>query len=302
MFKEPQHKRIIFSGLWLVFTLAFGAWWFYLGLKQARMVAELKSSIGGKIAADSMVELTRFDRMLKWEGVSFLLLLGLGGATLLYLSWKDMQNTHLMNDFFSTVSHELKTPLASLRLQVESLVEDLHDSKHAKLLDRLSRDHLRLESQMEKALYLANITRSNLVYLEKISLDEIIDSLRQDWKEIQYNHTNLYLKADRKALEGIIKNLIENSINHGKANKVWIRAAKDLDFIQITVKDNGIGFDGVADKLGKPFIRHSITSGTGLGIYLVKNLLGRMNSSFAISSYKNGFEVILKIPSWSDSA
>ena len=296
-----RNKRMLFSALWLVFTITFGGWWLFLGLKQARMVADLKKSIGGKVAEESFGELERFDRMMKWEGASFLVLLAIGGGTLLYLSYKDDQNTRLMNDFFSTVTHEMKTPLASLRLQVESLTEDLEAKKYQKVLRRLSHDLLRIESQMEKALYLANMARSKIVYLEKTALDDVLAVLEMDWPIIQYSKSGIYLKADRRGLESILRNLVENSANHGKADEVVVRVEAGDGLVTIVVQDNGCGFSGELKNLGKPFVRHSSSSGTGLGIYLVSNLLQRMDGKMELRPGSEGFGVAITLPEWSEA-
>ncbi|MCB1159690.1 MAG: sensor histidine kinase, partial [Leptospiraceae bacterium] len=122
--------RLIAASAWLLLTLSLGFWWMIIGLRQAKLVFALQEALGGNIAKESQQRLKRYSLMITTEGGFFLLLLGTGGITLIYLSYRDMQNTRVLKEFFSTVSHEMKTPLASIRLQVESLQEDLFDSEH----------------------------------------------------------------------------------------------------------------------------------------------------------------------------
>ncbi|MCE9501159.1 MAG: HAMP domain-containing histidine kinase [Leptospira sp.] len=294
-----RNKRVIFSLLWLLLTVSIGFWWLNLGLRQAELVAELKNAIGGKLAESSMEVLNRQNRMLKTEGVFFLAMLFTGGVFIIWFSYKDYERSRMIKEFFATVTHEMKTPLASLRLQVESLEEDLKDKTHKKILKRLINDSVRIESQMDKALYLASINRSETLYLNHYELKEILDNLKADWEIVNADiPEDLVIVADKRALESIFRNLFENSVAHGKATKVHVSAEALGDVAKIEISDNGTGFGGKISDLTIPFLRHSASSGSGIGLYLVRKLISKMNGKIEFVNPDSGFKVTLNLPLW----
>ncbi len=288
-------SRIFFGFLWLTLSISLGVWWTVMGLKQANQVAELKSYLGAR--EESVATLERQSRMIKMEGGFFMFLLIVGGSTLIFLSQKDLERTQMLKDFFATLTHEMKTPLASLRLQAESLEEDLKNKKTKAVLNRLIDDSKRLELQMDKALYLAALTRKEILYLEKVNLSEILNQITSYYPFAQV-HTveNSFVSIDIRAFESVIKNLIENANNHGKALKVLFKIEKKPSHAKITVTDNGLGFTGNTRQLGKLFYRHSTHSGSGIGLYLVKNLISKMNGRVHFYNSNSGFEVTIELP------
>ncbi|MDO6382694.1 sensor histidine kinase [Leptospira santarosai] len=295
-----KNSRILFAVVWLLVTVSLGVWWFLLGLKLTSTVAGLSAKLDSSAASESLSVLERQSRMIKMEGTFFLLMLFLGGATLIWFSYRETRRNKLIHDFFSTVTHEMKTPLASLRLQAESLQEEMPSSNENKLIHRLLMDSVRIESQMNRAMYLASLTRSEILYIEKTNVREIFLSIGEDFPELEIDLSRLEdvsVPADRKALESIFKNLAENSLKHGKARILEVISERQKsDRILITVSDNGSGFDGKYRVLGVPFYRHGSTSGTGIGLYIIKKLMRKMKGDMRIVPQKTGFRVDLNFP------
>ncbi|AVQ13776.1 GHKL domain protein [Leptospira santarosai] len=295
-----KNSRILFAVVWLLVTVSLGVWWFLLGLKLTSTVAGLSAKLDSSAASESLSVLERQSRMIKMEGTFFLLMLFLGGATLIWFSYRETRRNKLIHDFFSTVTHEIKTPLASLRLQAESLQEEMPSSNENKLIHRLLMDSVRIESQMNRAMYLASLTRSEILYIEKTNVREIFLSIGEDFPELEIDLSRLEdvsVPADRKALESIFKNLAENSLKHGKARILEVISERQKsDRILITVSDNGSGFDGKYRVLGVPFYRHGSTSGTGIGLYIIKKLMRKMKGDMRIVPQKTGFRVDLNFP------
>lgn len=194
----------------------------------------------------------------------------------------------------------MKTPLASLRLQAESLQEELPNHHESKLIYRLLKDSVRIESQMNRAMYLASLTRSEILYIEKANVRSMFLSIGEDFPELKIDLSNLedvFVSADRKALESIFKNIAENSLKHGKANVLNVISEKQKQKqILITITDNGTGFDGKYKNLGIPFQKHGSTSGTGIGLYIIKRLMKKMKGSMRIVPQTSGFRVDLILP------
>lgn len=298
-----KNSRILFAIVWLLVTVSLGVWWFLLGLKLTNTVAGLSAKLDASTTSESLLVLERQSRMIKMEGTFFLLMLFLGGATLIWFSYRDIRRNKLIHDFFSTVTHEMKTPLASLRLQAESLQEELPNRHESKLIRRLLMDSVRIESQMNRAMYLASLTRSEILYIERTNVREIFLSIGEDFPELKIDLSrleNVAVSADRKALESIFKNLAENSLKHGKASVLEVISEKQKNGqVLITVKDNGNGFDGKHRSLGVPFQRHGSTSGSGIGLYIIKKLTKKMKGSMHVvpQPQGTGFQVNLILPS-----
>ncbi|WP_061296512.1 sensor histidine kinase [Leptospira interrogans] len=300
MFYLWKNSRIFFAIIWLLITVSLGIWWFLLGLKLTNTVAGLSAKLDASAASESLLVLERQSRMIKMEGTFFLSMLLLGGITLIWLSYRDIRRNKMIHDFFSTVTHEMKTPLASLRLQAESLQEELPNHHENKLIHRLLKDSVRIESQMNRAMYLASLTRSEILYIEKTNVRSVFLSVSEDFPELKIDLSHLedvFVPADRKALESIFKNLAENSLKHGKANVLKVISKKQIsNQILITITDNGTGFDGKYKNLGIPFQKHGSTSGTGIGLYIIKKLMSKMNGSMQIVPQNSGFRVDLILP------
>ncbi|MEM7181630.1 MAG: HAMP domain-containing sensor histidine kinase [Spirochaetota bacterium] len=287
--------RILFSLLWLFFTISLATWWLVIGLQITAEVTRLRTAVKGTNNGES---LDKYQRMFKMEGAFFLVLLAGGGVTLIWLSYRDKKRSLILKDFFLTVSHEMKTPLANIRLQAESLEDYVEGAEGQKMMERLIKESSRLELQMDKALYLASINREENLYLEHIAINSLLQHLTFYDSDIEVTgNTEIWLYADRRAIESIFKNLIENAKIHSKAKRVFIEiyeTAKNM--AKIRISDNGEGFTGNTNILGKAFLRQSSSSGSGIGLFLVKTLMVKMNGEAKFFNNGKQLEVELMLP------
>ncbi|WCL50876.1 sensor histidine kinase [Leptospira sp. GIMC2001] len=296
---DRKINRIYLSVFWLILSFSLGAWWFNLALRQIDLISELTSALGEPYKSLGANLISKQSRMIWMEGTFFLGLLTIGGSFLVWLSYRDLERNKMINDFFSTVTHEMNTPLAGLRLQVEGLLADLGSkSKHSQVLIRALKESDRIESQMEKAFYLASLMRSESLFIEPTKASDIKEFLSENYPSVSWNIlSDEPIRTDKRAIESILKNLIENSYKHGKATSVEIKFTNsEKNQIKIEIQDNGSGFEGSWQNLGKPFIRHSNTSGSGVGIYIIKQLLDKMNGRIQFFSNENGFKASILLP------
>ncbi len=286
--KKLPSLKLIAAFIWLAFSLTLAGWWLLFGLKQLEKIASLQNA--------SAHEILRQHRMLMSEGGFLFVLLLVGGATLLYYISVEVGRAKRVKTFFAAFTHDLKTSLASLRLQAEALEEELkdHQSKYTK---RIVRDTVRLELQLNNSLTLAQDDDSQF-FIEDLSLKKSIEAMKPQWSDLKIDVQNdCQLRVDARALESICKNIIQNAIIHGHANQIEIRSLmKSTQIVQIDFKDDGIGFKGDQGALGDLFVRHSSSSGTGIGLYLVKNLCKRMGGSFEFKNLDRGFLVSISLP------
>ena len=263
-------------------VLALGGWWLYLVVKLS--------------TTPEVVLTTDFIKLAKWEGGTFLILLTSLTVSFYYLYYKDLRKTKSLQDFFSGLTHELKTPLASIRLQGEVLQEKLNlDEGQAKLFDRLIDDTQNLEIQMDKIIQLSRVERDRSLNLQsksiKDELKRIVSQFSGDLSIELNNLQDLKVLIDPFALELIFKNLFENTKHHSNNDEVAIALESSDDYIKIIYNDGG-QFSGDIKKLGKLFYTHHQTRGSGIGLYLSNKLTKMMNGDFRIETSPNFFITI----------
>lgn len=261
--------------IWLILTLSLAIWWMVFAFNLTEKAAE---------QVISSVEVLKLKKMLIWEGVTWMLLLLVGGIGLVYMTIKEQKNLEKVRGFVAAFSHDLKTSLTSLRLQAESLAEDVKEPSSKKLINRMLLDTVRLQNQLENSLYLAAKSRQN-IYMQEISLKNILNRLNHHWPELKINFKgNDVVKADDRAIEAIFRNLIHNAVVHGKAKNIIIESNIKDNKNLIEFMDDGSGFKGDFKQLGQLFYRHNPSSGSGVGLFIVKNLMADMGGSFKVIS------------------
>lgn len=279
--------RLNLAVLWLVFTVLFAVWWFKLSLDHVSQLGQLQP-LEAEHWADQR-------RMILWEGIAWLVLLAVGGIALIILINKEKRRVQSLRGFFASFSHEVKTSLASLRLQAESLKDDLQ-GVDSPVLNRLVGDTVRLQLQLENSLFFASQDDVQF-YVQRLSLSQMFERIREQWPGVELElRGDGEIMGDERALRTIFSNLIQNSINHGQATRVVIEPkAVDHNMLGIRFQDNGKGFSGNSGELGQLFFRPTSTSGSGLGLYIARFLLEKLGGRLELSSESNGFcaEVII---------
>lgn len=283
----PKKWKLILVGIWLGLTFSLSAWWMVLGMRQAEALSAAMGATGAEAA--------RQHRMFFWEGLFLLTFVTAGGGALAYSTYHEQRRNEELRRFFSTFTHELKTSLTSLRLQAEILEEDPRNSANENL-QRLLRDVVRLELQLENALILAKADKDKL-FLEEIPLRKTVAAISVHWPQLQVEvKRDAKVRADHRALECILKNLIQNACVHGQARRVEIEPSADASGrIEVSVRDDGKGFTGDPETLGQEFVRHTTRSGAGIGLYLSRKLADRMNGSLRLTNTDRGMNAKLNL-------
>src|SRR3982075_3192266 len=287
-----KQNRIVIAlvGLWVVFTVTLAGWCVVFGLRQVDLLNRLKR--------EGASDFHRHYQMLLWEGGILILSLIGGGLALFYYARREQRRHAQVEEFFAAFTHDAKTALASLRLQAESLREDFANAEHSPLLDLLLSDTLRLQLQLENSLFLVNLARSAF-FLEPISLRDRIDTLRHHWPDLLITQSgDGVIMADARALESVLTNLVQNSVTPGQASEVDLSIRRnDNGRLILRVSDNGHGFHGDLNRLGKLFVRHTRGSGSGVGLYIVRQLVKRMNGTIVFTDASSrGFLAEMNFP------
>ena len=276
---------------WMVFTVALALWWMIFGLSQARQL--------GALEGPGAAQVSRVARMLVWEGTVLVGMLVAGGVALLVAIRLEQRRRRDLRSFFMAFTHDLKTSLTSLRLQAEALREDTPDAAANPNLQRMLKDSVRLQLQLENALALT--TADGAVFIEAIELRSLVDYLREDFPELVIDLTgDARVRADRRALESVLRNLLQNAVVHGRASRVTldVRRSTSGGGVEIVVTDDGSGSKvDLSTLLDRPFVRPTKTSGSGVGLYVCGRLLQQMKGQIRLLGDRpSGFAVSIQLP------
>ncbi|MGZ3743590.1 MAG: sensor histidine kinase, partial [Pseudobdellovibrionaceae bacterium] len=226
--------KTLLATVWVFFVVSLvGWWWVYLTRS---------------LAADS--EMGKKHSMFMWEGSMLLGALILGGAALVFLSYRDEKRHEQLTTFFATFSHDIKTSITRLRLQAE-ILEESNESQKNPVLQRLIQDIARLDLQLENSLLLSTDGAQSLL-IEKILLSKLIESLRIQWSELEFRlNQDAEIFADQRAIVSVFRNIIQNAVLHGQATVMEFSAkALNPQRVEISIQDNGQGFSGDRAQLG----------------------------------------------------
>jgi two-component system osmolarity sensor histidine kinase EnvZ len=193
------------------------------------------------------------------------------------------------------ISHDLRTPLARLRLETELSVADPDAREH------MSADITQLDAIIDKFL---DYARPDHIELETVPLREVVDACVyavSDHPDIRIKvqvHENLMVRADAVELRRVISNLVENARRYGKTldtgvADVDIAAIARDKWVLIKVRDHGIGVgEEQLANLTKPFFRgeaaRTAANGAGLGLSIVVKTVTRMGGVFALANTTSG--------------
>ncbi|WP_456341838.1 sensor histidine kinase [Thermovibrio sp.] len=212
---------------------------------------------------------------------------------------------NLKKDFIANVSHELKTPLAAMKLSLETLEEECKENTRAmgfinRALERVSYMEQLIEdlitlSQLESVKVKVRFEEVELLPLVREILKGLSDFILKKGIKIELKlPEGAKVYADRKMLYAVLKNLIDNAIKYNReGGKVIIGFREHRSESEISVCDTGYGIP----KSHIPFIferfyrversRSRKSGGTGLGLSIVKLAVNRMGGSVEVESKEN---------------
>ncbi len=239
-----------------------------------------------------------------WESGFFLLVLAAGIAVL----WRGLSGEaeirRKQDNFLAMVSHQFKTPLASLQLSLETMLRrQLSPERFQQLSHRMLDDLRRMENMVAKILDSARLDRGRVhLNRERIGVAEAVRHVLANVEDVAKRENvtlavdipeDLELFADPIATDGVLRNLIENAIAAVapmKGGVVTVTGRRDGGAVEVAVKDSGIGFEPAeAARLFQKFVRLDAAggrdaAGTGLGLYIVRRFMHFENGDVRASS------------------
>jgi two-component system sensor histidine kinase CpxA len=216
-------------------------------------------------------------------------------------------------NLLSGVSHELRSPIARVRLAL-TIARYAKEPERNEMLSRIEQDTVQLDSMLERILTVARLESGQLQpHFALIDLNDVIDDVLHDanFEAVATGATITYhgsgeikVTGDAGLLHSAVENLVRNAMFYsGRDGRIDIALAKHNDTAIITVRDNGPGVPEAAlPLLFKPFYRvddsrGTTTGGMGLGLAIVRNAVAiHGGSTVARNVAPHGLEVELQLP------
>jgi signal transduction histidine kinase len=272
-----------------------------------KMVIQDGVYTGWTVLLDRVVDLPEYIREAKFNAWARASAWACGVALVAALVWfavhRGLQVDDLRSDLLTTVSHEMKTPLASMRILLETLADDhdglvlLDDAKRRDYLDLTLRENRRLTRLAEDFLTFARLERGELKLRHTTcDLDEIIDAVLAELTPaiegaeatVTRDLAGLPVLGDPGAIASIVRNLVENALKYGIGTDgtatihLSIEPSPVPDQTLFTVSDHG---PGIASEHQRAIFRRFFRiddrlsgsgSGVGLGLAICRHLARKM--------------------------
>lgn len=237
------------------------------------------------------------------------------GAYFLHKSINSERRLHQQQkNFLLSVTHELKSPLASIKLYLQTIQKrDLDREQQMNFIGKCLVDIERLNDMVENMLIASRIDNSSYTFpKEKFNLSELVQTIvnRLQVNKCDCNQQiiaaevdpGIEIVGDKFALSSMINNLVENAIKYsGPCEVVEVKLRRKEQSVHLMVADHGIGIsDAEKPRIFEKFYRVGNedtrnTKGTGLGLFIVKHVLDKHEATIKVRDNKPSgsvFEVV----------
>lgn len=238
-----------------------------------------------------------------------------GGIILLIDVTAERKSEIIKQEFFSNVSHELKTPITSIQGYAELLYNDFAITKEQEkeFLNRIQKESQNITNLINNILIISKL-ENKFIEINKsyIKISSVVSEIIETTKPLSLkNNIKIFNKSeeveiysDYKMIHQLLNNLIVNAIKYNKfGGTVEIICNQDSKFINIVVKDTGVGIPiKDKDRIFERFYRVSKErsksfGGSGLGLSIVKHTVNYYNGTIKLKTKENvGTEFFIKIP------
>ena len=318
-----------FKVFYLVFAyiLAFSVWWAYLLYAKNETAYKEKIELnqitfwqihpGDDYSSSDEYKMVtakykRQKLMIETEGSAFIFLLLFGLLAVRRVFMREMQLARQQHNFLLSVTHELKSPLSTVKLSLQTMaMRKLEPEKEEKLIANSLVDIDRLETLVDNILFAAKIERDEPGFSnDEINLSDItqsvVERLAHNKKNIRIHDEvkpGVYLHADPIGYTSVVMNLVENAIKYSEpATDVMVALTESDGQVFLSVTDSGIGIaDSEKGRVFDKFYRVGNedtrkTKGTGLGLYIVRRFVEIYKGEISVSDNKpvgSVFKIVL---------
>lgn len=247
------------------------------------------------------------------EGSTFLLVILIGAAVVYSSFRRSIRLSKQQNNFMLSVTHELKSPIAAMKLNLQTLERHkLDEEKKSLLVERCVKEANRLNDLCNNMLIASQMEgRQYIPAREQIQFDELVNSSFKDYavryagRFIEKDIDVCMLHGDRLLLQMAINNLLENAVKYTPADKpVTVSLILKNNNVHLQIADNGPGIpDSEKSKVFNKFYRIGNeetrkTKGTGLGLYLTAKIVRQHKGKITITDNQPSgcvFEIVLPV-------
>lgn len=217
------------------------------------------------------------------------------------------QAQRLQNQFVENASHELRSPLASLRAQLEVSLPSASDVERGVTREHLLSETVRLQLLVDDLLDAAQISRSRSIPKGIVDLDDVIFDVVQRIRITTHHPINVgkvsagQVRADRRQMERLVTNLVDNAVHHC-VSVVSIGLAETDSHVVLTISDDGPGipqadrqriferFERIDDGRGRR------EGGFGLGLAMVAGIARIHDATVAVTDNNPGAKFVVTFP------
>tara|TARA_B100001540_G_scaffold315534_1_gene343031 strand:+ start:195 stop:1088 length:894 start_codon:yes stop_codon:yes gene_type:complete len=281
-----KRKNLILFTVLLVYVSLQSVWWLYNIYRLSAQVTDA-------------TDMDRKFYMILGEGGVFFIIL-FTGFLLTYRSFnKEIQVGNQQKNFLLAITHELKTPIASLKLYLQTLLKrTLNPSKQEEILNKSVKDADRLNALVENILLATKIDDNGLpLNPERINLSEMMEKVTLDMLESSgktvdvefFIEPEVYFQGDKDAFYSILINLIGNALKYSpEKSSICVTLVQKGKETALSISDEGPGVSmDETEKIFDKFYRSGneetrSQKGTGLGLYIVKKLVEQHNGMIQV--------------------
>ncbi len=234
------------------------------------------------------------------EGVTFFILIVIGAVFVYRATRKQIHLSGQQQNFMMAITHELKTPIAITKLNLETLQKrKLEESQQQKLIQNTLHEANRLNLLCSNILFASQLDAGAYTFTKNtVNFSDVVEGCVSDFKQRFPNRPisaaimdNVEVYGEELLLQMLVNNLLENALKYApKETAVVVELTASPKEVILKVKDNGPGISDeektkVFDKfyrIGSENVRK--TKGTGLGLYLCKKIASDHNANIMVTN------------------
>lgn len=315
--------RSIFFIYWilLAYIIAALVWWFIALNRQNDQMTQYKlqelnpaTQHSETLSATIKAENKRKKAQYVGEGSIFFLLIAAGAVFVYRAVRRQLRQSQEQQHFMMALTHELKTPIAVAKLNLETMQKrKLDETQRERLLQTALQETNRLNALCNNMLLSSQIEAGGYrITSDETDFSELVAGCASDFtnrfpqRRIQTQvQKNLFVHGDTLLLQMAVNNLIDNALKYSpKEAGIQVILSENADTIQLQVKDEGKGIpDSEKENIFHKFYRignaaTKAAKGTGLGLYLTKKIVGQHNANISVTDNQpTGTIFTISIPS-----
>lgn len=298
---------ITLGSLLLFFCLVLTILWNFILIYNYSQIKELSGTIK---------EQSYFQWIILGVGSFFFVVVITGVILFMVFLARQIMLNQMQTNFIDSVTHELKTPLTSIKLYIETLKKhDLPKDKKDSFLDIMLKDVERLNTLVDHVLEASRIEHLSKQYdFKKVELESIIKESSEiiinryslSEQNIELDLKPISINSDPTALQLVFINLLDNAVKYSdKDIKILVSVSKNINGkIDIIIRDFGIGINkNELNKIFKRFYRAKdsfteLRKGNGLGLFIVHEIINKLKGEINVKSegLNKGTEFKISLP------